>query len=46
LYIILEYVEHDLRFYLEDLEREEFLPPLKVKNIMYQLLQGISASHS
>ena len=44
LYLIFEYVEKDLKYYLESLGKEQ-MDPLKVKKLLYQLLSGIADCH-
>lgn len=44
LYLIFEYVERDLKYYLEALGKE-YMEPLKVKKFLFQLLSGIADCH-
>jgi serine/threonine protein kinase len=46
IYVILEYLDSDLKNYLENMDRDRYLSQLQVKNIMYQLLLGTTAMHS
>eukprot|EP00826_Nyctotherus_ovalis_P059481 TRINITY_DN8274_c0_g1_i9.p1 TRINITY_DN8274_c0_g1~~TRINITY_DN8274_c0_g1_i9.p1 ORF type:complete len:314 (-),score=106.80 TRINITY_DN8274_c0_g1_i9:79-1020(-) len=46
LYLILEFVDRDLKLYLEQYGSKENLNPKLIKWFMVQLLRGISACHS
>jgi serine/threonine protein kinase len=46
LYLIFEYLEIDLRKYLESLPDNEFLEPDIVKSLIFQILEGVAYCHS
>lgn len=45
LYLVFEYVDKDLKYYMEGIDRDSYLDPLKVKKFMYQMLLGIADCH-
>lgn len=44
LHLIFEYVEKDLRKYMDDLGKM-MMEPLKIKKFLYQMLSGIADCH-
>jgi serine/threonine protein kinase len=46
LYLLFEYLEMDLRKYLESLEQFDLLDPEVVKSFIFQILDGIAYCHS
>eukprot|EP00331_Platyophrya_macrostoma_P004876 CAMPEP_0176416672 /NCGR_PEP_ID=MMETSP0127-20121128/6471_1 /TAXON_ID=938130 /ORGANISM="Platyophrya macrostoma, Strain WH" /LENGTH=328 /DNA_ID=CAMNT_0017796763 /DNA_START=40 /DNA_END=1026 /DNA_ORIENTATION=- len=46
LYIVFEFLDQDLKQCLDNLPKDGFLEPLRIKHFMYQLLQGVACCHS
>ncbi|CAG8452971.1 13373_t:CDS:2 [Ambispora leptoticha] len=46
LYLVFEYLDMDLKRYLDSLHKNAFLSPDIVKKFMYQLLDGVAYCHS
>lgn len=40
-----EYVEKDLKYYMETIDKDSYMDPMKVKKFMYQMLAGIADCH-
>lgn len=45
LYLIFEYLDKDLKTYMDKLEKTTFLEGIKVKKFLYQMLSGIADCH-
>ena len=45
LYLVFEYVDKDLKYYMECLDKDTLMDPMKVKKFMYQMLSGIADCH-
>lgn len=45
LYLVFEYLETDLKEYLDKLPEGQYLDSMKVKSIMYQILKGVECCH-
>ncbi len=45
LYLVFEYVEKDLKYYMETIDKDSYMDPMKVKKFMYQMLAGIADCH-
>lgn len=45
LYLVFEYVEKDLKYYMETIDKDSYMDPMKVKKFMYQMLSGIADCH-
>lgn len=46
LYLVFEFLEQDLKRFLESFAPDKYPDPLLVKNFMYQILKGTAACHS
>lgn len=44
--LVFDFHQQDLKAYLETLKKEEFLEPMMVKTILYQILSGVAYCHS
>lgn len=45
LYLVFEYLEKDLKCYMESLGKHTMIEPSKVKKFLYQILEGIADCH-
>lgn len=45
LYLVFEYVDRDLKLYIENLGPSKTIEPAKVKKFLYQMLSGIAEVH-
>lgn len=45
LYLVFEYVDKDLKHYMEDLGKDPYMDPMRVKKFLYQMLSGIADCH-
>lgn len=48
LYLVFEYVDKDLKHYMEDLGKDgkdPYMDPIRVKKFLYQMLSGIADCH-
>ena len=46
LYLVFEFLEQDLKRFLESFPNDQYPDPMLVKNFMYQILRGTAACHS
>ena len=45
LYLVFEYLDKDLKTYMDNLGPSKMMEPLKVKKFLYQMLSGIADCH-
>jgi serine/threonine protein kinase len=46
LYLVFEYLDQDLKQYMEKLQKREFLDMETIKSFLYQILMGVLCCHS